>query len=120
MATAPQAAPGNNDNNKAAATATTDALADASNNARTETEKESDSFLDRETAGQVFDENDSGQQMADQMDDSMRSEMQAPTGSAPASSENVPDQLSHPSEANFTLPETQHQGKTLTADGDEE
>jgi len=120
MATAPQAAPGNNDDNKAAATATTDALADASNNARTETEKESDSFLDRETAGQVFDENDSGQQMADQMDDSMRSEMQAPTGSAPASSENVPDQLSHPSEANFTLPETQRQGKTLTADGDEE
>lgn len=120
MATAPQAAPGNNDNNKAAATATTDAQADASANARTETEKESDSFLDRETAGQVFDENDSGQQMADQMDDSMRSEMQAPTGSAPASSENVPDELSRPSEANFTLPEMQHQGKTLTTDGDEE
>ena len=120
MATAPQAAPGNNDNNKAAATATTDAQADASANARTETEKESDSFLDRETAGQVFDENDSGQEMADQMDDSMRSEMQAPTGSAPASSENVPDELSRPSEANFTLPEMQHQGKTLTTDGDEE
>ncbi|GAA4496513.1 hypothetical protein GCM10023172_09970 [Hymenobacter ginsengisoli] len=119
MATAPQAAPGNNDTDKAAATATTDALADASNNARTETEKESDSFLDRETAGQVFDENDSGQQMADQMDDSMRSEMQAPTGSAPPSAENVPDELVRPSEANFTLPETQHQGKTLTADGDE-
>lgn len=119
MATAPQPAPGNNDNNKAAATATTDAQADASNNARTATEKESDSFLDRETAGQVFDENNSGQQMADQMDDSMRSEMQAPTGSAPASAENVPDELMRPSEATFTLPEMQHQGKTLTADGDE-
>lgn len=118
MASIPQTAPGNNLNGKAAATATTDSQADASDNARTETEKESDSFLDRETAGQVFDDN-SGQQMADMMDDSMRSDMQAPVGSAPASSENVPDQLSHPSEANFTLPETQHQGKTLTADGDE-
>lgn len=120
MATAPEAAPGNNDNNKAAATATTDAQADASANARTETEKESDSFLDRETAGQVFDENTSGQDMADMMDDSMRSDMQAPTGSAPASSENLPDELVRPSQANFTLPETQHQGKTLTADGDDE
>jgi hypothetical protein len=119
MASIPQSAPGNNLNGKAAATATTDSQADASANARTETEKESDSFLDRETAGQVFDDN-SGQQMADMMDDSMRSDMQAPMGSAPASSENVPDELSHPSEANFTLPETQHQGKTLTADGDDE
>lgn len=119
MATAPKAAPGNNEDGKAAATATTDAQADASDNARTATEKESDSFLDRETAGQVFDDN-SGQQMADMMDDSLRSDMQAPTGSAPASSENVPDELSHPSEANFTLPEMQHQGKTLTAEGDEE
>ena len=117
MASIPQAAPGNNLNGKAA-TATTDSQADNSANARTETEKESDSFLDRETAGQVFDDN-SGQQMADMMDDSLRSDMQAPMGSSPASSENVPDELSHPSEANFTLPETQHQGKTLTADGDE-
>jgi hypothetical protein len=120
MATAPNAAPGNNEDGKAAATATTDAQADASDNARTETEKESDSFLDRETAGQVFDENDSGQQMADQMDDSLRSDTQAPSGPAPASDENVPDELSHPSEANFTLPEMQHQGKTLTTESDPE
>jgi hypothetical protein len=119
MASIPQSAPGNNLNGKAAATATTDAQADASDNARTATEKESDSFLDRETAGQVFDDN-SGQQMADMMDDSLRSDSQAPTGSAPASSENVPDELSHPSEANFTLPEMQHQGKTLTAETDPE
>jgi len=103
MASIPQSAPGNNLNGKAAATATTDSQADASDNARTATEKESDNFLDRETAGQVFDDN-SGQQMADMMDDSLRSDSQAPTGSAPASSENVPDELSHPSEANFTLP----------------
>ncbi len=119
MASIPQSAPGNNLNGKAAATATTDSQADASANARTETEKESDSFLDRETAGQVFDDN-SGQQMADMMDDSMRSDMQAPMGSSPASAENVPKELSDPSEASFTLPETQHQGKTLTAEGDEE
>ncbi|MVN74895.1 hypothetical protein GO988_00995 [Hymenobacter sp. HMF4947] len=119
MASIPQTAPGNNLNGKAAATATTDSQADASNNARTETEKESDSFLDRETAGQVFDDN-SGQQMADMMDDSMRSDMQAPTGSAPASDENLPDELVRPSEANFTLPEMQHQGKTLSTEGDAE
>jgi hypothetical protein len=117
MASIPQSAPGNNLNGKAAATATTDSQADASDNARTETEKESDSFLDRETAGQVFDDN-SGQQMADMMDDSMRSDMQAPMGSSPASSENVPKELSDPSEAGFTLPETQHQGNTLRAGGD--
>ncbi len=85
---------------------------------QTETERESDSFLDRETAGQVFDDRD-GQQQADRMDDSMRAEMPAPAGRAPASDQNVPDQLSHPSEANFTLPETQQQGRTLTADGDD-
>lgn len=117
MASIPQAAPGNNLNGKAAATATTDSQADASDNARTETEKESDSFLDRETAGQVFDDN-SGQQMADMLDDSMRSDMQAPTGSAPASDENLPDELVRPSEANFTLPEMQHQSKTLSTEGD--
>ena len=117
MATSPQPAPGNNDG-QAAATRTTDAQADASANARTATEKESDSFLDRETAGQVFDEDDSGQQMADQMDDSLRADQQAPAGPAPASDQNVPDQLSHPSEAGFTLPEMQHQGRTLTADGE--
>ncbi len=119
MATAPQAAPGNNSDGKAAATATTDSLADNSSNAHTATEKESDDFLNRETAGQVFDET-SGQQPADQMDDSRRAELQAPVGPAPASAENVPDELSHPSEANFTLPEMQHQGKTLTTESDAE
>ena len=112
MASIPQTAPGNDLNGKPQ----TD---DNATTARTATEKESDSFLDRETAGQVFDDN-SGQQMADMMDDSMRSDMQAPMGDAPDSSENVPTELSHPSEANFTLPEMQHQGKTLTTEGDEE
>jgi hypothetical protein len=114
MASIPQVAPGNNLNGKNAAEPKNENTKDA----RTATEKESDSFLNRETAGQVFDEN-SGQQMADMMDDSMRSDMQAPMGSAPASAENVPDQLSNPSEASFTLPEMQHQGKTLTTEGDE-
>jgi len=118
MASIPQSAPGNNLNGKAAATATTDAQADNSNNARTTTEKESDSFLDRETAGQVFDDN-SGQQMADMMDDSMRSDMQAPTGPSPASADNVPDELARPSEAGYTLPEMQHQGKNLTTEGED-
>jgi len=114
MASIPQSAPGNDLNGKA-----TDAKTNESANARTATEKESDSFLDRETAGQVFDDN-SGQQMSDMMDDSLRSDSQAPMGSAPASAENVPDELSNPSEANFTLPEMQHQGKNLTAEGDAE
>ena len=115
MASIPQVAPGNDLNGKAAAQPKNEDSKDT----LTATEKESDSFLNRETAGQVFDDN-SGQQMADMMDDSMRSDMQAPMGSAPASAENVPDELSTPSEANFTLPETQHQGKTLTAEGDPE
>ncbi len=115
MASIPQVAPGNDLNGKAAAQPKNEDSKDA----RTATEKESDSFLDRETAGQVFDDN-SGQQMADMMDDSMRSDMQAPMGASPASAENVPDELAHPSEASFTLPETQHQGKTLTAEGDAE
>ncbi|MGI4741583.1 MAG: hypothetical protein ACRYG7_40970 [Janthinobacterium lividum] len=114
MASIPQTAPGNDLNGKA-----TDAKTNASDNARTATEKESDSFLDRETAGQVFDDN-SGQQMADMMDDSLRSDSQAPMGASPASAENVPNELSNPSEANFTLPEMQHQGKNLTAEGDAE
>ena len=125
MATSPQPAPGNNGDNvpaedkRAAATLTVDVQADDSN-AQTATEKESDDFLNAQTSGQTFDENDSGQKMADQMDDSRRSEYQAPVGSAPASSENIPDELIRPSEANFTLPEFQHQGKRLTAEGDDD
>lgn len=114
MASIPQVAPGNDLNGKNAAEPKNENTKDA----RTATEKESDSFLDRETAGQVFDEN-SGQQMADMMDDSMRSDMQAPVGPSPASADNLPDELTHSSDAGFTLPETQHQGKTLTAEGDE-
>ncbi|MGI4874698.1 MAG: hypothetical protein ACRYFX_26380 [Janthinobacterium lividum] len=106
MATAPQPTP--------------DHDADQAVTPQTATEKESDSFLDRETYGQVTDDNNqSGQGMADLMDDSLRSDEQAALGSAPASSENLPDELSRSSEANFTLPETQHQGKTLTAESDE-
>jgi len=125
MATSPQPAPGNNgdnvpvDDKRAAATLTVDVQADDSN-ARTATEKESDDFLNTQTNGQTYDENDSGQQMADQMDDSRRSEYQSPVGSAPASDQNVPDQLVRPSEAGYTLPEMQHQGKRLTAEGDDD
>ncbi|MGI4831987.1 MAG: hypothetical protein ACRYFK_00835 [Janthinobacterium lividum] len=124
MATSPQPAHGNNgdnvpaDDKRAAATLTVDEQADNSN-ARTATEKESDDFLNTQTNGQTYDENESGQAGPDEMDDSLRSDYQAPVGSAPASADNLPDQLTHPSEANFTLPEMQHQGKTLTAEGDD-
>ena len=116
---APQPNEPDNTNNRAAATASGAASEETQNvTPQTETEKESDSFLDRETAGQVFDDN-SGQQMADMMDDSLRSDTQAPEGSSPASADNLPDELTHARDANFTLPEMQHQGKTLTAEGDE-
>jgi len=117
MAPIPQTPDTNNLNDKAGAPS--DGPTNAKPDSLTATEKESDSFLDRETAGQVFDDN-SGQQMADMMDDSMRSDMQAPMGDAPDSAENVPTELSHPSEANFTLPEMQHQGKTLTAEKEDD
>lgn len=119
MATSPQPAPGNNDNDHAAATLNTDSEAQDSN-ATTATEKESDDFLNAQTNGQTYDENESGQAGPDEMDDSLRSDYQAPVGSAPASSENIPDQLIRPSEAGFTLPEFQHQGKRLTAEGDDD
>lgn len=113
-------APDNND--RAAATASGAASKETQNvTPQTETEKESDSFLDRETYGQVTDDNNaSGQRMADMMDDSLRSDEQPPVGSAPDSDLNLPDQLIHPRDANFTLPETQHQGKNLTAESDPE
>ena len=115
MASIPQVAPGNDLNGTNAAQPKNEDTKDA----RTATEKESDSFLDRETAGQVFDEN-TGQQMADMMDDSLRSDTQAPDGPSPASDENLPDELTHARDANFTLPEMQHQGKNLTAESDPE
>ena len=117
MASIPQTPATNDLNGKAGAPS--DAPANAKPNALTATEKESDSFLDRETAGQVFDDN-SGQQMADMMDDSLRSDTQAPDGASPASADNLPDELTHAHDANFTLPEMQHQGKNLTADSDPE
>lgn len=117
MASIPQTAPSNDLNNKAGAPA--DTPTNAKPDAQTATEKESDSFLDRETAGQVFDDN-SGQQMADMMDDSQRSDTQAPMGASPASADNLPDELTHARDANFTLPEMQHQGKNLTAESDPE
>lgn len=125
MATSPQPAPGNNgdnvpaDDKRAAATLTVDVQADESN-ARTATEKESDDFLYAQTNGQTYDENESGQAGPDEMDDSRRSEYQSPVGKAPASADNLPDQLTHPSEAGYTLPEMQHQGRTLTAEGDDD
>ena len=117
MASIPQTPDTNDLNGKAGAPA--DAPANANPAALSATEKESDSFLDRETAGQVFDDN-SGQQMADMMDDSLRSDTQAPEGASPASADNLPDELIHARDANFTLPEMQHQGKNLTADSDPE
>ena len=119
MATSPQAAPGNNTNNHAAANLTVDSEAQDSN-AQTATEKESDNFLDTQTNGQTYDENESGQAGPDEMDDSRRSEYQSPVGKAPASADNLPDQLTHPSEAGYTLPEMQHQGRTLTTEGDDD
>jgi len=117
MASIPQTPPTNDLNGKAGDPS--DAPANAKPDSLTATEKESDSFLDRETAGQVFDDN-SGQQMADMMDDSLRSDTQAPEGSSPASADNLPDELTHARDANFTLPEMQHQGKNLTAESDPE
>ena len=121
--TAPQPAPDKNDD-RASATATIASGPDQDVTAQTETEteKESDSFLERETAGQITDDNhgSGGQTQMDQQDDSLRSEQQAPMGPAPASDENLPDQLTNPRDANFTLPEMQHQGKNLTAESDPE
>ena len=68
-------------------------------------------MLDAATYGQVLDNNnESGQEMADQMDDSLRSdteEMRAAHGPAPASAENLPKELTNPSDRAFTLPEEQ-------------
>ena len=63
-------------------------------------------MLDRETYGQTLDPERDGQQQADQMDDSLRSEHES-TGPAPASDENIPSQLTDPSDRAFTLPEEQ-------------
>ncbi|GAB3668824.1 hypothetical protein GCM10027594_34040 [Hymenobacter agri] len=66
-------------------------------------------MLDAATYGQQLDDNNaSGQEKADEMDDSLRSdteEMQAANGPAPASDENLPKELTDPSDRAFTLPE---------------
>ena len=68
-------------------------------------------MLEAATYGQVTDDNnESGQEMADQMDDSLRSdteEMKAANGPVPASDENLPKELTDPSDRAFTLPEEQ-------------
>ena len=68
-------------------------------------------MLDAATHGQVLDDNNaSGQEKADEMDDSLRSdaeEMRAANGPAPASSDNLPKELTDPSDRAFTLPEEQ-------------
>ena len=67
-------------------------------------------MLDAATHGQVLDDNNaSGQEKADEMDDSLRSDTEARTkaGPAPASDENLPRELTDPSDRAFTLPEEQ-------------
>ena len=67
-------------------------------------------MLDAATYGQVLDDNNaSGQEKADEMDDSLRTDTQARTmpGPAPASDENLPRELTNPSDRAFTLPEEQ-------------
>ena len=67
-------------------------------------------MLDAATYGQVLDDNNaSGQEKADEMDDSLRVDTQArnAAGPAPASDENLPRELTDPSERAFTLPEEQ-------------
>lgn len=67
-------------------------------------------MLNAETYGQQLDDNNaSGQEKADEMDDSLRSDTQerTMTGPAPASDENLPRELTNPSDRAFTLPEEQ-------------
>ena len=67
-------------------------------------------MLDAATYGQQLDDNNaSGQEKADEMDDSLRSDTQEmyANGPAPASSDNLPKELTDPSDRAFTLPEEQ-------------
>ena len=67
-------------------------------------------MLDAATHGQVLDDNNaSGQEKGDEMDDSLRSDTEARTMSVPAaaSDENLPRELTDPSDRAFTLPEEQ-------------
>lgn len=67
-------------------------------------------MLNAATHGQVLDDNNaSGQEKADELDDSLRTDTQARTmpGRAPASADNLPRELTDPSDRAFTLPEEQ-------------
>lgn len=77
------------------------------NDADNDEEGTASAMLDRATYGQTLDPENDGQQQADQMDDSMRSDMPPAPGPAPASDENLPSQLTDPSDRAFTLPEEQ-------------
>ena len=79
----------------------------AETNAADNEDGPSSAMLDRETYGQTLDPENDGQQQADQMDDSMRSDMPPAAGLAPASDANIPSQLTDPSDRAFTLPEEQ-------------
>lgn len=68
-------------------------------------------MLEAETYGQIVDDNKpgGGQTQADMEDDSLRMDREAMTaaGPAPASDENLPRELTDPSDRAFTLPEEQ-------------
>lgn len=68
-------------------------------------------MLDAATHGQVLENNnDSGQEKSDEMDDSSQHSIQLKgqgAGPAPASDENLPRELTNPSDVAYTLPEEQ-------------
>jgi len=69
-------------------------------------------MLNAETYGQIVDDNKpgGGQTQADMEDDSLRMDreaMNAASGPAPASDENLPRELTNPSDRAYTLPEEQ-------------
>ena len=86
-------------------------MPDSPDNSSTASEAASDKMLDDATHGQQLDDNNaSGQEKADEMDDSLRSfqeEHGAANGPAPASAENLPRELTDPSDVAYTLPEEQ-------------
>jgi hypothetical protein len=68
-------------------------------------------MLEAETYGQIVDDNkpSGGQTQADMEDDSLRMDREARTSTGPAraSDENLPRELTDPSDRAFTLPEEQ-------------
>lgn len=66
-------------------------------------------MLNAATHGQTLDPENDGQQDADQMDDSLRMDTEALNNNspAPASDENLPRELTNPSDTSYTLPELQ-------------